>query len=741
MPATARVRRDLGRLALLSLALVAFDALHVATNPPVDADAYEYAGVARSLARTGHLTETHLRGYHFADPQPMELPHPGAHRANLQAWLLVPSYLLFGEDWKTIAVPHLAVMLLLPLALYLGALKPFGRRVAYATAWLVPLLPRVAYFAGFEDPGQPDWLRWVLLSLVPSALLGRRWVRAGLLCGVATLLKSDGVVWIAAWLGWAVVFDRATLRDRRAWLFPVMALLVLAPYGVRNWRVFGTPIHSEDVGRWLVEPPEKVISLQHMLEPLAGGPFRPDDAPDTAVHPPFPTTVRVLLAGRYSDNGFYPGLPELLGWLLVPFAFVGLAAVRRSRRRMLPVAHAALHVAMFVVVLLAEDRYLFPALAPIVSLAWIGLDRVHRRVRRLSPRRVVAFVLLTDAATMALRGAVEIKDAEERGPYEELVTIGRVLQHETAPGDVLMTLPFWSPHFLFDRPTVPFPWGDLATIRRIAAHYRARALILDHRFLPDLVPELPGTISTAEGHSLSLRMLDPDRVAIDGSSPPNPLGHLNPLATFHEHRVRFSVYPSLPYALSRLPGGWFVALPLYLLLAVAFVWPALRPSRRLMLGLLLVLLSHGVKLFALVQAWGMSRPEERPRVCWEEVRMAVARLASSPSGSPARITAADLDHDAKPAGFEPRNVSIDGTCVTAYLPEDLTVALNDDRAVDEARRRFAAAMQTAERLSGEWSDRGARSTRTGVAVIVTEPVADREGVCEPAPRSEPGSAS
>jgi hypothetical protein len=80
-----------------------------------------------------------------------------------------------------------------------------------------------------------------------------RLVALGLLLGLAALTRSEAI-WLA--LAWAVTawFRAPGGRRRRLWLIAVpavVAALVFAPWAIRDWLVFGTPLPGQTIGNAL----------------------------------------------------------------------------------------------------------------------------------------------------------------------------------------------------------------------------------------------------------------------------------------------------------------------------------------------------------------------------------------------------------------------------------------------------------------------------------------------------------
>jgi hypothetical protein len=280
---------------------------------PVPEDTAYYAGVARNLVEGRGLISDALWSY---QTQPLIVP-----RAAFEIWMPLPSLLaavpmaLAGAaNWfraahvvSVLAGSAIAVMawrlgadVAAELNLPVGRARTMGVGAGMLAAVFGPLvlfaaLPdSTALFAAFslaacllmtritarEGAAQTSGdAAAVRLGTVPHRSL----VALGLLLGLAALTRSEAV-WLA--LTWAVVAWLWTPGSRRRRIFliglpAVVAVLVVAPWLIRDWLVFGTPlpgqsavnaifVHSTDVfayrdtptlGRFLAEGPAGLAGI------------------------------------------------------------------------------------------------------------------------------------------------------------------------------------------------------------------------------------------------------------------------------------------------------------------------------------------------------------------------------------------------------------------------------------------------------------------------------------------------
>ena len=279
-------------------ALAARAVAAAAVSFPVPEDTAYYAGVARNLAEGRGLISDALWSY---GTPPLVVP-----RAAFEVWMPLPSLLeaipvaiVGAVSWFRAAqvVSVLASSVVAVLAWRLGAdlaaemELPAGRaRTMGGGSGLVAaaLGPRVLYGA------LPDSTALFAALSVAACLLmtriaareaarvpapgeaaraedpatrlpDRRLVALGLLLGFAALARSEAL-WVA--LAWAAVawFWTPGSRRRRAGLVAapaVVAILVFAPWIVRDWLAFGTPLPGQTIANALFVHDTDVSAFQN----------------------------------------------------------------------------------------------------------------------------------------------------------------------------------------------------------------------------------------------------------------------------------------------------------------------------------------------------------------------------------------------------------------------------------------------------------------------------------------------
>jgi hypothetical protein len=323
---------------------------------PVPEDTAYYAGVARNLVEGRGLISDALWSY---QTQPLIVP-----RAAFEIWMPLPSLLaavpmaLAGAaNWfraaqvvSVLAGSAIAVMawrlgadVAAELNLPAGRARTMGVGAGLLAAVFGPLvlfaaLPdSTALFAAFSLAAcllmTRITARESLAQTSGDAAAGRgtpavrgaaaaaaqhaHLVALGLLLGLAALTRSEAV-WLA--LTWAVVAWLWTPGSRRHRIFliglpAVVAILVVAPWLIRDWLVFGTPLPGQSAVNAIFVHSTDVFAYR-----------------DT------PTLGRFLAEGPAGLAGIYAGglANDIFSVLLVPafpVGLVGLAALPWAGRR------------------------------------------------------------------------------------------------------------------------------------------------------------------------------------------------------------------------------------------------------------------------------------------------------------------------------------------------------------------------------------------------------------------------
>jgi hypothetical protein len=244
---------------------------------PIPEDTAYYAGVARNLVEGRGLVSDALWSY---QTPPLTVP-----RAAFEVWMPLPSLLsaipmaLLGTvEWfraaQTMAV--LAGALVAGLAWRLGADVaadlglPAGRArtLAVGTGTVSALLGPLVVFGVLPDSTALFTVLALTACLLMTrladawavaagrAVLDRRLVGLGLLFGLAALTRSEalwlGLAWLLMlWRGLPAIARGIPGRTRMVVIPTVVAALVFAPWAVRDWLAFGTPLPGQAIGNAL----------------------------------------------------------------------------------------------------------------------------------------------------------------------------------------------------------------------------------------------------------------------------------------------------------------------------------------------------------------------------------------------------------------------------------------------------------------------------------------------------------
>jgi len=295
------------REAWLSVALVAIVAVAVRvwaatliTFPRPEDTAY-YVGVAHNLVTGRGLVTDAI--WSFGTP-PLTFPRPA-----FEVWLPLPTFLaavpmaLLGAtfaaaQWSSIAVGALVAVLAWRLGADVAAERSMsagrGRTLALGTGLTVAVFLPLVLHSVLPDSTMP----FAALVLAVCLLAGRiardprgarfadpRVLALGVLLGLAALTRNEAA-WLA--LGWVIVargIAQGADGGGRAWLrlvaaAAVPAIIVFAPWAVRDWAVFGSPLpgqaltnalslNGSDIFAWS-EPPTLERYLAAGLPTLVG---------------------------------------------------------------------------------------------------------------------------------------------------------------------------------------------------------------------------------------------------------------------------------------------------------------------------------------------------------------------------------------------------------------------------------------------------------------------------------------
>jgi len=468
-------------------------------------DTTYYWGVARNLAEGRGLVSDAIWSY----ATPARDPVTGAFgfffpRPAFEIWLPLPSLLGLVPMLVGGSTAH---GMTLPVAAVVGALVPvvawrMAADVAEERALVTERARTLAVGAGIVaavslplvlpsahlDSTNPFALPALLACLVMVRLLRRpperaldpRLIGLGLLIGVAGLARNE-----AAWVGvaWALVAFSA-LRGRgrgsviRAVAVPgVIAVAVMAPWLVRNWLTFGSPLPGQAItNAWAITGNE-IFAWQHpatAAEYLALGPaawleHRVDgflhNVLDVLLVPGAPIAVVGLVALPWASR--FRALRPLLVLALITFLVTTLVFPVQTRWGTFLHASVPAAVLLLVAGLAGLDE----------ELAWVGRRRGWTRpVAWLAPLFAVFGALLFMVPGVIAYGS------QARGTEAAYVDLGRRMAAAGVPLDgaapVIANHPIWLAE-VHRVPALALPDEPAASVLDLARAFGARVVVVD----------------------------------------------------------------------------------------------------------------------------------------------------------------------------------------------------------------------------------------------------------------------
>ena len=528
----------------LFLLALAIRAVLAALSPdPAYPDSAYYADIARNLAAGRGFTENFL--WTFIDvggriPANPHLPVPSnAHWAPLASMIQVPFILLLGPTQLASLLPFVLV----------GALAaPLGWAIA-RDAGASPLVQVGSGILG-AVPGlttvfmaQPDnfALTMVLggaaLWLTSRGLRGhhaRSFVAAGLLIGLATLARTDGVLLAVApagafawdrWRAWRTARIAPPAREPEPPGAPAAAghpgrapassrpgapaipfaaavgcalafLVTVGPWWIRQLAVFGSISPSSGYGiLWL----RSFAELDSVTAPRTLAAF---------LAQPLGNLVGSRVMGFVAAIGIY--LAVVCAVFLAPFAAIGWWRRRRSIETgpwlvavvvlllfsgLLFAIHVPNGMFLHASVALAPHTY-WLAMEGIVAVAgWTAVRRRSLDAGRLARLLSVAVLAIVVAGSGLAAATVR---AGWQSTLAERAQLTAAIDRLAAPGDLLMSIDSATFEYLTGHGGIVIPNDPLPVIEQAARAYGVRWLVLERDgAVPALAPLLSGAAPPA----------------------------------------------------------------------------------------------------------------------------------------------------------------------------------------------------------------------------------------------------
>jgi hypothetical protein len=353
---------------------------------------------------------------------------------------------------------------------------------------------------------------------------GRAFIGAGLLAGLATLSRNDGLLVMGA-LGLAFLWDRWHAWRAGGGTRPaipvgaaigcvVLFLLVIAPWWARQLAVFGSLSPStasgkvlfiRDIGEW------NSITTPATLDHLLGQGLGP--------------LIASRIGGLIAATMIYTTL--VAGFVLAPFMVVGAWARRRSLDfgpfflyAILLFAFSAIVSAVHVpggtfihsAIALAPYSYILALEGIAVAIAWAARRRpgwdVESATRFFVGAAIGFAVLCSAVGALAVHGSWAARADRFR-------TVAATLDDQAAPGDRVMSIDAAGMKYWTGHGGVVLVNDRLDTIEAVARAYDIDWLVLDTADSVDgVAPVLDGTVDPAWLGPPVMTMGDPVNVAV-----------------------------------------------------------------------------------------------------------------------------------------------------------------------------------------------------------------------------------
>jgi len=475
---------------------------------PKPEDTAYYFGVARNIVEGRGLVSDSIWSY--VTP-PLVFPRPA-----FEIWMPLPAFLaavpmaILGTTYAASQIPFVIIGSIVPVlawrlaadvALERGVSRDRRLAIALGTGLTSAVYLHLVLFSALSD----STIVFGALALGSGLLMARAWrdprgarlsdprlIGAGILLGLAALTRNEAV-WLALiWLGLAWTASGTTTAERVRLVAGVAipAMLVFAPWGLRNLVVFGSPVPGQAVVNALAVNAIDIFAWNDpptLSRYLAVGPARLVEMRiegtwhnlwTVLVLPGFPLSVIGLIAlpwqGR--DRASRPIVLLALATFLVTSLLFPVATTWGT------FLHAAVpaHVVVVLSAILGLDAF----------LAWIGQRRGWTRpVAWLAAVLGVASSLLFSLVLLPTFGD---GSRETQAYYEELdarlAAVGEPLGPDSDP--VISNFPIWVAETARVR-TLGLPNEPPADVLDLAGTFGARLLILtdpppDHHWPGDL---------------------------------------------------------------------------------------------------------------------------------------------------------------------------------------------------------------------------------------------------------------
>ena len=362
---------------------------------------------------------------------------PTAYRAPLYPMFIALVYRIFGQHYEAIwaiqCVLGAATAVLLAVLAKGFVAEKFALAAGVIAAVYLPFIRYhglvlsetlfILLFVSALCVAAPDW----------RLASPRRVLLAGGLFGLAALARPVSFLFPFGMIALGVVFSKNIAADiKKATTLMLAFLLVLAPWGIRNWKAFGTPILTTSQGWQSVyaglHPTARGFGFtgEDFAKPLkeAGVPdtneletakvFRARSLQEIRKNPAHFARLAILKFGWffYPFDGDFYGLGtryNFLSAMVITLAFFGLALGLRRRANWL-LTYAVLYFVFLAVMIYGIPRYRLPLDAVLILWSVIALDALFQRQGRAKTLWVIALagaVLLNVAMSLDAEGMMK----------------------------------------------------------------------------------------------------------------------------------------------------------------------------------------------------------------------------------------------------------------------------------------------------------------------------------------------
>jgi hypothetical protein len=495
-------------LGLFAAAFLIRVAVGAAFPGPAYPDSYYYVHVAQQLAAGHGFSAAYIwnlddvvGGLMASGALPVAA---NGYWMPLAELVQVPFIWALGANWVAAGLPMWLIgAAAAPLTYVIGRDAGFGRSPAIAAGLLAAVPGGLSPFFGQpENFGLFMTLGALSLWLCGRGMHGdkRAFIFGGLVVGLATLVRTDGVLLGVPFL---LAFGISLLPGRRRVIGWTAALgcaalfaLVIAPWLLRQLDVYGSLSPAASGGRllWLTDYQQLFsVADRPTAESWLG----------QGIGPILASRVGGLVAALW----LFATLPLVV--VLAPFAVVG-AWVRRRDPAFAPffvyaAALFAVNGAVFAV-LVAHGTFIHSAVALLPHTFLLVIAGVGTVVRWVAARRPTWDV---DRASIAF-GYAAVLVAMVGAAQQTMSTVGQwsaaraVALHLAAPlsttpvTDRVMSVDPGAYYYLTGHPGLVTPSDDLDTIESVARLYDVRWLILERTdIVPALVPVLEDAVRPA----------------------------------------------------------------------------------------------------------------------------------------------------------------------------------------------------------------------------------------------------